>query len=174
MADTPDTIVLARHRDLHSGGYNRLARHVLLTLLGLVLVAGLLSVFGQKPSTATVTAPEATLQLHAPARLRGGLYYQARFTIDAHRKLGHAVLVLAPGWTESQTINTIEPAPVGERSHNGRLALSLGTIDANTRHTLYMQLQVNPTNVGRHDASVALYDGDTRLFDIRRTVTIYP
>jgi hypothetical protein len=37
-----------------------------------------------------------------------------------------------------------------------------------------MQLQVNPTNVGRRAANVALYDGDTRLLTVHRTITIFP
>jgi hypothetical protein len=33
---------------------------------------------------------------------------------------------------------------------------------------------VNPTNVGRRSADVALYDGDTRLLAVHRTITVYP
>jgi hypothetical protein len=37
-----------------------------------------------------------------------------------------------------------------------------------------MQLQVNPTNVGRRSQDVALYDGGTLLTTIERTITIFP
>jgi hypothetical protein len=33
---------------------------------------------------------------------------------------------------------------------------------------------VNPTNVGRRSQDVALYDGDTLLTSIDRTITIFP
>jgi molybdopterin biosynthesis enzyme MoaB len=36
-----------------------------------------------------------------------------------------------------------------------------------------MQLQVNPTNVGRRSQDVVLYDGGTRLTAIDRTITIF-
>jgi hypothetical protein len=39
---------------------------------------------------------------------------------------------------------------------------------------LYMQFQVNPTNVGRRSADVGLYDGDELLASVDRTVTVFP
>ena len=116
----------------------------------------------------------ATLSVEAPARLRGGLLAMARFRIDAHRELKDAVLVLDRGWLESMQINTIEPSPVGEASRNGRLALDLGHIPAGNHFTLYVELQVNPTNVGRRAQGVELDDGPTQLLRIDRTVTVFP
>ena len=37
-----------------------------------------------------------------------------------------------------------------------------------------MQFQVNPTNVGRRSADVALYDGEELLAGVDRTVTVFP
>ena len=39
--------------------------------------------------------------------------------------------------------------------------LDLGHVPAGQRHILFMQFQVNPTNVGRRPQSVRLYDGET-------------
>jgi hypothetical protein len=173
-ADLPDRLDAARNIELRGLGFNPIARRIALVVLGAVLVLGLLNTFGQRPSTNRYTSSEADLELYAPTALRGGLFYQARFTIEPHAKLAHAVLVLSPGWTESQTINTIEPGPAAETSRDGSLALTLGEIPAGQTYTLYLQVQVNPTNVGRRDADVVLYDGDARLLAIRRTVTVYP
>jgi hypothetical protein len=82
--------------------------------------------------------------------------------------------VLDPGWAESVTINTIEPAPVGEASKNGRLSLELGHIPAGESYVLYMDFQVNPTNVGRHSQDVELLDGDKHIATIQRTMTVFP
>jgi hypothetical protein len=174
MADLPDRLDARRHIELHGYGFNRTARYTVLTLLGAFILLGLLNVFGQRPETHGYKSADADLELYAPKTLRSGLFYQARFTITPHRKLSHAVLVLSSGWAESQTINTIEPGPIGETSHNGALALTLGTIEAGQKYTLFMELQVNPTNVGRRATDVALYDGDTRLLTVHRTITIYP
>ena len=37
-----------------------------------------------------------------------------------------------------------------------------------------MQFQVNPTTVGRRSQDVELYDGERKLLNIHRTITIWP
>ena len=76
----------------------------------------------------------------------------ARFHITAQRDLAHATVVLSPGWLESQTLNTVEPSPVNEASNNGQLSFDLGHIPAGQSHLLFLEFQVNPTNVGHRDA----------------------
>jgi hypothetical protein len=173
MAETPAFLTLRRNRD-EAGRLELAVRRVLATLLTLLLVAALLNLFGQRPGSVTAGTADAALKLYAPARVRSGLYYEARFTITARRDLEDALLVLAPGWAEGMTINTIEPSPVGEASRDGKLSFDLGHIPAGTQYILFMQLQVNPTNVGRRSQDVALYDGDTFLTSIDRTVTVFP
>jgi hypothetical protein len=63
---------------------------------------------------------------------------------------------------------------VNETSQDGQLRLELGKIDAGRSFLLFLQLQVNPTNVGRRSTDVALYDGSTRILTVHRTVTIFP
>jgi hypothetical protein len=135
---------------------------------------GLANAFGQRPETLTARSAKADLELLAPAHLRGGLLYQARFTILAHEKLAHAVLRLTPGWAESQTINTIAPSPVAQTSRDGDLLFTLGSVPKGQHYTLYLDFQVNPTNVGRRAADVVLYDGNARLLSIDRTITVFP
>lgn len=95
-------------------------------------------------------------------------------TIDARQDLKKATLVLDPGWAEGITINTVEPSPIGEASRNGKLVFELGHIPAGDTYLFFLQLQVNPTNVGRRSQDVALYDGDTFLTSIDREVTVFP
>ena len=140
----------------------------------MVILAGLLNVFGQRPATSEAATAAAKLKVYAASRVRGGLFYQARFTIDARRDLKNATLVLDPGWAEGITINTVEPAPVGEASDDGRLVFELGHIPAGKRYLFFLQLQVNPTNVGRRSQNVDLLDGETPIAHIERTVTVFP
>jgi hypothetical protein len=100
--------------------------------------------------------------------------FEARFTVEARRELEKATLVLSQGWLEGITINTIEPSPVGEASRNGSLSLDLGHVPAGERHVLYVQMQVNPTNVGRRSADVQLLNGGRKLLTIHRVLTIWP
>ena len=174
MADIPDRIVLKRHRDLEGRTHRIWYRRGLLTLLVAFLCLGLANVFGQRPHGTTVDAGAATLELYAPTHLRGGLLYEVRFTITARQDVKNAMLQLSPGWNEGQQLNTVEPSPLGEASRNGDLLLTLGHIPAGHVYRLFLQYQVNPTNVGRRNADVTLYDGGTKLVHIHRRLTFYP
>jgi hypothetical protein len=174
VAEQPDFIVLKRHRDLEGREYHIWVRRALCTLLAVVPVLALFNLFGQKAESTTLNGDGARLRLSAPTTVRGGLLFEARFTIEAERELKHATLVLAPGWAEGMTINTIEPSPVSEGSRNGNLVLELGHIPAGQRYILFMQFQVNPINVGRSSQDVALYDGDRRIAVLDRTISVFP
>jgi hypothetical protein len=174
VADIPYQIVLKRDRDLEGRAGQIWVRRGLFLLLPIIALLGLLNLFGQHPTTTTVSSGGASLKLFAPPRVRSGVIYQARFRITAQRDLKQATLVLSPGWLESMTVNTIEPSPVNEASDNGRLTLDLGHIPAGGSHLLFMEFQTNPTNLGHRDASVTLKDGDQTVLRIHRTITIFP
>jgi hypothetical protein len=170
----PWRLTLRRHRDLDGRGPEIWVRRGLLLAPLAVVSLSLAGVLGQPPSTSSASAPKASLEISAPPHLRGGLLAQARFEIHARSQLSNARLLLDSGWLEGITVNTIEPTPQSETSAGGRLALTLGRIAAGDTFVLFLQVQVNPTSVGRRSAGVALYDGPTRLLGISRTLTIYP
>jgi len=174
MAGAPDTLTLKRHRDMEGREWWVPVRRVLLTLLGAFLVAGLLNLFGQRPHTSTASAAAASLKVHAPAHVRSGLIYAARFHIYAHQDIKDAYLVLDPGWAEGYTVNGLAPQPVTEADRNGRLAYGFGHIPAGQSVIFFMSLQVNPTNVGRRSQDVELDDGETPILTIHRKITIVP
>jgi hypothetical protein len=173
VADIPDQLVLKVARD-REGRRDVTARRIALAALLVVLALGLLNVFGQRPATTAADADAATLEVYAPERVRGGLFYEARFTIEAREEVEEATLVLDSGWAEGITINTVAPGPIGEASRDGRLAFELGRIPAGQKHVLFLQLQVNPTNVGHRAQDVELDDGDELLATINRTITVWP
>jgi hypothetical protein len=82
--------------------------------------------------------------------------------------------VLDPGWAEGVTINTVTPGPLGEASRDGKIVFELGRVPAGNKHVLFVQLQVNPTNIGRRSQDVRLFDGDELLATIDRSITIFP
>jgi hypothetical protein len=170
----PDGIVLTRNRDLVGRRYQVWIRRGFLLVFAAVPVVALFNVFGQRPDTTIARSPAASLKLYAPAHLRGGLLFSARFHVKARQELRDAILVLDSGWAEGMAINTIEPSPVGEASRDGKLSFDLGHVPAGQSYILFMQFQVNPTNVGYRSQDVELFDGKTRLLTIHRAVTIYP
>src|SRR4051794_36534867 len=118
MAETPDAIELSRHRDLEGRRHGVIWRRAAIVGLCAFLPAGLLDGFGQRPADALVSSTAASLDLHAPSHLRGGLLYEASFTIHAQGALNHPTLALARGWAIAQQINTLEPSPPAQTSHD--------------------------------------------------------
>jgi len=173
VPDLPDLLTLKDHRDDDSRS-RPIARRVGVGLLAALCLLGLANLFGQRPGTSKASTAAASLSVYAPAHVRSGLYFEARFHVVAHRELKKATLVLDPGWAEGITINTIEPSPIGEASADGKIVLTLGHVPAGKSYILFMQLQVNPTNLGRRAQNVELDDGTTPLLRIKRTVTIFP
>jgi hypothetical protein len=150
-------------------------RRVFFAVIALFSLLGLLNVFGQRPVTRAADVPAAKLTLYAPTDVRGGDFVEARFHITAKQEIKKAILKLDPGWAEGMSLNTIEPSPVGEASDNGRLVLELGHIPRGRSFILFIQFQVNPTNVAwRRPQDVELDDGDTVLARIDRAITVYP
>jgi hypothetical protein len=174
VADIPDQIVLKRHRDLVGRERHIWYRRAIVSLVALMSLLGLANVFGQRPHGKSFDSAAAKLELYAPEHLRGGLLYEARFTITAHQDVKNAILQFSPGWLEGQTMNTVEPSPLGEASRNGDLLFTLGHIPAGTKYRMFMQFQVNPTNIGSRTADVTLYDGGTKLGRLERDLTFFP
>lgn len=176
MSDVPDGLVLKRHRDLE-GMYRSgiWVRRASIALIAVCAALGLANVFGQRPSTVRADVGAATISLHAPTAVRGGLLFEARFHITAKRELKNAILKLDPGWAEGMSMNTIEPSPVDETSDTGRLSFGLGRIAAGHSFILFLQFQVNPTNVAWHrPQNVELVDGNQVIARIHRTITVFP
>jgi hypothetical protein len=149
-------------------------RRAFLTLLIVFVALALAGVFGQRPSSSRANGPAASLKVRSPERLRGGLIYQARFDLVAHRRLQAVKLVLDTGWMEGLTINSTEPQPSNETTRNGRVVFGFGSISARERLTFWLQYQVNPTSVGNRDQGVELDDGTTPIARIERSATIFP
>ena len=173
VAALPDRLT-RKHNVDSTERFELTSRRVFFGLIGLLLVVALGNAFGQHPEVTVAASPRAELEVNAPTALRGGIYFQGRFTVRAREELREATLVLDSGWMESIHINTIEPSPVGEASRDGDLALELGHVPAGDKHVLYLQFQVNPTNVGRRSQTVRLYDGDELVATSTRTVTVFP
>jgi hypothetical protein len=170
----PDGIVLKRHRDLVGRAWHDWVRRGLLALVAAVCVVALFNVFGQRPATSRLASSSAILSVYSPTRVRGGLLYTTRFHVTALRELKNATLVLDPGWIEGMQVNSINPQPVAEGSRDGRMVLQLGHIAAGHSYILFIEFQVNPTNVGRRSQNVELDDGGTRIFTVNREITIFP
>ena len=172
----PDYIDLARHRDFEKRRLERVLPNLLLCLVALLPILALFNVFGQSPETHKVANPNgvATMELSAPAKVRGGLLFQARIDIRAHKEIKDAVLVLDSGWLESMTLNTAEPGASSETSRDGSLAFDLGAIPAGKLWRQYLEFQANPVNIGSQSQGITLYDGNVPLLRMNRDMMVWP
>ena len=174
MAQKLDSVNLTRARELRGRAREVWVRRAGLVVVVAILVLALFNVFGQAPGDSTANSPAATLTVLSPTHVRGGLLFEARFTIAAHQELKQTTLVLGRGWAEGMTINTLEPAPSQETSDNGRLSFQLGDIPAGQTFTFFMQFQVNPVAVGSRSQVAELLDGSISLVRLTRHVTVLP
>jgi hypothetical protein len=149
-------------------------RRALLALLAIVVLAALLNRFGQRPAESTARVPAATMRLTAPKTVRGGLFFQSRLDVRAAAAIDHPRLVLENGWLEGMQVNSIEPAPVGETTRDGRVVLSYDALEPGDVMRVWLQFEVNPTNVGRRSYAIALDDAERPIARLDHTITVLP
>lgn len=156
----------------------RAARHanlVSLLLLGGILLAALLGVFGgDRSELRSAAAPEARLTVHTPTTLRSGLFFETRITVTARRNLDDAVIAIPPDLWRDMTINTVEPVPGEESYSDGALRFAYGPLAANEVLRIKIDGQINPPLVFGNSGEIALYDGDRRIAAIPIQITVLP
>jgi hypothetical protein len=150
------------------------ARRLVMTIFAAIALLGLLDVFGQGATQTVARTPAAVMRVTAPAAVRGGLFFQSKVEIRALRAIEHPRLVLDEGWVEGMQFNSISPAPVSEAGRDGRVVLSYDRVDAGERLVVWMQFEVDPTNVGHRSYGLELDDADTKVAAIHRDITVFP
>jgi len=173
VAPTPQHLTLREHRD-DPHRAELWARWIVVSGLTVLALLGVANVFGQNPTHSTGTGELATLDVSAPNRLRGGIYYQARFSIHAKQEIEQATLLLDSGWFDAMHINTYSPEPLGAGYRNGKLVLNYGHVAAGDTLVARLQFQVNPTNAAHRSQGVELHDDDVPLAAVDRDLTIFP
>jgi hypothetical protein len=172
--ELPSGLDRGLHQELKSRGRELWIRRALVVLLALLLVAALLNAFGQARTRASAAGPAATLTVEAPERLRNGLIFGTHFRVVAREAIKDPQLVLNGGWLDGLTLNTLEPAPAGERSSGDRLIWRFPPVSAGDSMEVWVHFQVNPTTVGFRDQTVTLRDGERRLATVPRQVEVLP
>ncbi len=173
-----DEISLARHRDLAGGHWvwGRWLRIAIIAVLCLFLAAALLNQFGQRPEQVSVTSPAATLNVSTPHHLRGGLIFQTRIDVVAHRPIAKPTIELAGGWFDGITLNSAQPGPASQSgTGSGGATFVYPPLPAGRTLTVWLEWSVNPTTVAwRRDEPVVVADGTTALVRGSQTVTVMP
>ena len=150
------------------------ARRAVIALFCVIAVLALTDRFGQRASESQAASPAARMTL-APETVRGGLFFQSRVEIRALRAIAAPRLVLDHGWVEGMQVNSIEPAPASEASRDGRARAQLRRARRPaTVLRVWLQFEVDPTNVGRRPYGIELDDEHAPLARVARTITVLP
>jgi hypothetical protein len=173
-AEGPVGIDRPRHQDLAGRNRHPWWRRVALAVAAAVPVLGLLNVFGQHAAPVRYGSPAASMLIDSPVHVRGGVVFTTEIVITPHQQLRDARLYLGNGWFEAMTLNEIAPQPSTESAQGRWQVWDFGQLPAATAFHLWISWQTNPTNIGRHPQTVALYDGGTHLMTVDRTFTVFP
>jgi hypothetical protein len=168
---------LARHRDLEGRHWvwAPRARQLITALLVLFVVLAAGNAFGQRPSSHTSVSPAATLRVSTPAHLRGGLIFQTRVDITAHRDIAIPTVMLSGGWFDGMTLNSVQPGPAKQASAGQGATFSYPPLAAGRTMTVWFEWSVNPTNLAWQRPTLTdISDGGTTLVAQRSTVTVFP
>ncbi len=171
---------LGRDRDLTGRTphvwYRRLALAVMLAFV----VAALFGLFGQSPQTRTASGEAASVAVKMPERVRGGLMWPTRIEIRARQNLSAPTVVLGSGFIRGMQLNSMVPAAVSESTRPptstdpAAVAFTYPSMKAGDVLTVYLQLQANPTNVGRQDGSVSVEAPGITPVRSPATLTVLP
>lgn len=163
------------HRDLRGRLVAPWGRRVLLTVLGVIVIAALVNLFGQHAIDSSARGSSGALDVTAPKSLRAGDIYQVRFTLHAGaHALNHPTVLLDSGWFDGVTFNGAVPDPTQQTDVGGRVALEFDRLPANQHATVWLSFQVNPTTLGHRRTDAQLDDGATLVARVHRTLTIFP
>ena len=175
MGDALELIRAHREVTKRPDPYGLWVRRFFMALLTALIVLALLNVFGQRATDAVADNSAATLRVHSPTTVRGGLLFQAKITITAKESLPGAQLILSHGWIDGLTQNTQEPSPSNETSGpGGSLVFDIGSLNAGQSYTQYLEYQVNPTSIGERPQSVVVKSKGATIVSLRRTMAIVP
>ena len=174
MSGFPEGLDRSRHSELSGRAVEPWVRRAILAVFLAVAVLALANVLGQRSGDTTASASGARINLNVPTTVRGGLLFQARIDVFANTAIDHPRLVLDRGWAEGMQLNTIEPAPVGQTSRDGRLVFSYDALKAGDHMTVWVQFQADPTYTGRRALGLELDDAETPVVRLNHTLHVLP
>lgn len=158
-----------------SGRHIRHANWTSLVLIGGLLFAALLGVFGgQKHPVRSVGNDAVRLTLADAETLRSGMFFETRITIEPKRPIADVVLALSPELWRDITINSAIPAAEKEEFADGMIRMSFGPGEPGKPIAIKFDGQVNPPLIGANRGEVAVFDGERRLIGLPVSQRVLP
>lgn len=157
------------------GLFHRHANLLSLMVLGILMAAALLGLFGGgKDRPISVENETSTFTVAMPRVLRNGEFFEMRMNLTAKRDMGDATIAIAPSLWCDMTINTTVPSATEEDANTGRFRFHYGPLKAGERLVVKMDGQINPPLFAGTRGTVAVMDGGRVLHRVPITVKVLP
>jgi len=160
----------------HFAGSSGLVRGFLpIALLGSLLLAALLGVFGGTPDPrVSAEANGVKLTVGAPQTLRSGMILELDIAVRAARPIARPVVAISGSYVHGLSFNSIIPDASQASFDNGQIRLQYEALKPGDRLEFKMDGQVNPPLVGENAGTVAILDDKTLLAERPVRLRVFP
>ena len=155
--------------------HHRYASWWRLGILALILGVALSGLLGGAPApTMRAAGDGASLTLTTPERLRNGMFFETRLTVEAKRPIADAVIAIPPSLWRDLTINTFIPAPTKEEFVDGEYRFHFGPVEAGEPLGVKIDGQINPARWGSSSGRIRLFDGEAEVVALPVELKVMP
>ncbi len=171
-ADFPDGL---SETHLQPKSRTRLLSLLLSAILGGLMVAAFLGLFGGQPSDAMTTQTAAAdFVVVTPQKLRNGEFFEMRISVNAKRALVAPSIAVSSAYWNNVTVNTVMPEPAGQSSKSGYFVLEYDALNPGDSLFLKVDGQINPTLRGGNRGVIELRDGEQTIAKIPLRMEVLP
>ena len=157
------------------GWATRYANPLSLILLGAILLAALLGLFGGGPTEPLqAETSRASLTVRVPHTLRNGEFFETRISVRAHRAIAEPVIGISPALWRDVTINTTMPQAAEETFSDGLFRLHYAALAPGDTLRIKFDGQINPPMFLGNRGTVVLLDGDRPIAAIPIDIRVWP
>ncbi len=144
------------------------------SILTVIVIAGLLGLFGLPDQTRTASVPRAELAVYGPRLIRNGEFFEMRLRVRARRGIAEPVIAVGTEVWRDITINTMIPAATEEEYANGEYRFTFGSLDAGEELVFKVDAQINPNYWGSSSDQIRLLGGNDPITGVRYDLMVLP
>lgn len=140
-----------------------------------LLVFAMTGVLGGGPRPVlSAQAPAGELSIKAPDVLRSGMFFEIGVEVRANRAIGKPVIAISESYWRDITINTVEPAPAGEKSEERMFLFEYDPMAPGDVLLLKFDGQINPSLFAGTSGRIELRDDKETVAAIPLELTVLP
>ncbi|MCY7399202.1 MAG: hypothetical protein LH466_10250 [Sphingomonas bacterium] len=154
---------------------NRHASWWRLGILWLILAVALFGFLGGAPApTLRASSDGASLAVTTPDRLRNGMFFETRISVEAKRPIGDAVIAIPASLWRDAAVNTMIPAPAEEEFVDGEFRFHFGPLGVGEQLGFKIDGQMNPPRYSNSAGRIRLLDGGAEIVALPISLKVIP